>query len=257
LSLAKDPTLTSFPPSAVFKSKGIWHRPHQASQLKLDSTFLAPTPFPARSKAFHAHSHLSSSALYKNRPTSYKRCTAVRAQSSSEKQDIKSKAATAVLQPPVSVAVDAASKTLTPEQPQELEAPDGAGLSTKAGFGLRSAGERVVSNLLNLLYKPVEEPNPILEGNFAPVEELPGAVPVKIVEGALPADFPAGSYVRTGGCFPYGHQVLSGFHSSFLAHSKGLQIVTHLNYHQIAWPSRDCSSEVSYEAKACHGSPIP
>ncbi|GAQ81511.1 hypothetical protein KFL_000820180 [Klebsormidium nitens] len=61
-----------------------------------------------------------------------------------------------------------------------------------------SVSERAVSNLIGLLYKPVEETNPILEGNFAPVNEIGKRARVDVIEGAIPADFPAGAYVRVG-----------------------------------------------------------
>ena len=40
--------------------------------------------------------------------------------------------------------------------------------------------------------------NPFLQGNFAPVESEQPPTSIEVVEGAIPADFPAGCYLRIG-----------------------------------------------------------
>lgn len=128
---------------------------------------------------------------------------AVRAQNPNDKvspNQSQTTAGTALLDRPVEPVTSVGS---------DLQEKDEAGQSFKDGrkslekgggiAGLvGSVSERAVSNLIGLLYKPVEEANPILEGNFAPVDEIGERARVTVIEGTIPADFPAGVYVRVG-----------------------------------------------------------
>ncbi|KAL2630630.1 hypothetical protein R1flu_015316 [Riccia fluitans] len=49
-----------------------------------------------------------------------------------------------------------------------------------------------------LQYTPLEEENPYVMNNFAPVAEIGEKVPVELISGAIPRNFPIGAYIRTG-----------------------------------------------------------
>ncbi|MCO5604575.1 hypothetical protein L7F22_058743 [Adiantum nelumboides] len=54
--------------------------------------------------------------------------------------------------------------------------------------------EAIVDNL----FKDSKEANATFEGNFGPVNEIGPRVPLKIIDGAVPIDFPTGVYIRNG-----------------------------------------------------------
>ncbi|KAL3680965.1 hypothetical protein R1sor_023921 [Riccia sorocarpa] len=49
-----------------------------------------------------------------------------------------------------------------------------------------------------LQYTPLEEENPYTMNNFAAVDEIGEKVPVELISGTIPLDFPPGAYIRTG-----------------------------------------------------------
>lgn len=57
---------------------------------------------------------------------------------------------------------------------------------------------RMVRAAVDALFMESSEPNIHFQGNYAPVDEIGDRVPVEVIEGAIPADFPAGVYIRNG-----------------------------------------------------------
>ncbi|XP_024520615.1 carotenoid 9,10(9',10')-cleavage dioxygenase isoform X2 [Selaginella moellendorffii] len=52
--------------------------------------------------------------------------------------------------------------------------------------------------LVDALYKPDKERNIYYQENFSPVEEVGSWTPVQVIDGEIPQDFPAGTYIRNG-----------------------------------------------------------
>ncbi|BBN07128.1 hypothetical protein MPTK1_4g01260 [Marchantia polymorpha subsp. ruderalis] len=55
-----------------------------------------------------------------------------------------------------------------------------------------------MTDLVDRLFIPSDEPADLIEGNFAPVPEIGDKVRVQVIEGQVPKDFPPGCYVRNG-----------------------------------------------------------
>ncbi|KAJ7544296.1 hypothetical protein O6H91_09G073100 [Diphasiastrum complanatum] len=71
----------------------------------------------------------------------------------------------------------------------------------KKAFGnlVSVAKERVLGLIVDAIYRPIgTEPNTFFKDNFGPVSEIGSRVPVQIIKGALPPDFPEGIYIRNG-----------------------------------------------------------
>ncbi|KAG6544250.1 hypothetical protein Mapa_014253 [Marchantia paleacea] len=75
------------------------------------------------------------------------------------------------------------------EVPKHGRLEGAVGLLTKA----------IANGVFNFLqFKPVEDENIYVKDNFAPVEEIGDKVPVEILSGAIPQNFPSGTFIRTG-----------------------------------------------------------
>lgn len=83
--------------------------------------------------------------------------------------------------------------------PRKEKGKEAAGLIVRFIADVTSgAKERIISGIVDLLFKPSREVNIQFEGNFAPVPEIGRRVPVKVIAGSIPADFPVGVYIRNG-----------------------------------------------------------
>ncbi|MCO5565213.1 hypothetical protein L7F22_018886 [Adiantum nelumboides] len=60
------------------------------------------------------------------------------------------------------------------------------------------AKNTIVQAAIDNLFKDSEEVNISYEGDFGPVNEIGSRVPVEVIEGAIPSDFPTGIYIRNG-----------------------------------------------------------
>ncbi|KAK3030416.1 hypothetical protein RJ639_037545 [Escallonia herrerae] len=77
---------------------------------------------------------------------------------------------------------------------QELE---NASLKIKVSETIKSASSRMLDAFVDSVFQFVDRPLLPSQRNFAPVEEIGDPVEVDCVEGAIPADFPEGVYVRS------------------------------------------------------------
>ncbi|KAG6389650.1 hypothetical protein SASPL_151122 [Salvia splendens] len=100
---------------------------------------------------------------------------------------------------PSSISVDQNPKHINPKQ----------SLLTKIINSL----DDMVSNFLELPLPPSNDPNHLLSGNFAPVDELPPTA-CEVVEGSIPASL-RGAYIRNG---PNPHFTLRGPYHPFDGH---------------------------------------
>ncbi|KAI5074323.1 hypothetical protein GOP47_0010284 [Adiantum capillus-veneris] len=71
--------------------------------------------------------------------------------------------------------------------------------STKMITGLMNGAKNaIVQATVDTLFKDSKEVNIAFEGNFGPVDEIGSRVPLEVIDGAIPFDFPTGVYIRNG-----------------------------------------------------------
>ncbi|OAE33836.1 hypothetical protein AXG93_3559s1020 [Marchantia polymorpha subsp. ruderalis] len=85
------------------------------------------------------------------------------------------------------------SKVRPPLPPREV--PKHGGIEGAVGLLTKAIANGIFSILQ---YKLLEDENIYTKGNFAPVEEIGDKLPVQILSGAIPQNFPSGTYIRTG-----------------------------------------------------------